>query len=178
MAHKKHGQFKCSHCDQIFKKTNRLEKHAQSMHPGSKKLSCDLCGDKFAFDVSLREHMEKHEAGAKSEEGGPIMLMMLETKAGSGGGLQTEFGQEQVVECETVFPDTFQGGSEVVGLDSQALETSYFEEETKGVILGHIGEKEVLSNLVDAEVRKSGRKRASKKENDSILVTKRLKKLV
>ena len=65
-----------------------------------------------------------------------------------------------------------------MGLDSQALETSYFEEETKGVILGHIGEKEVLSNLVDAEVRKSGRKRASKKENDSILVTKRLKKLV
>ena len=34
MAHKKHGQFKCTFCDQIFKKTNRLEKHAQTMHPG------------------------------------------------------------------------------------------------------------------------------------------------
>ena len=35
MAHKKHGQIKCTFCDQIFKKTNRLEKHAQMMHPGN-----------------------------------------------------------------------------------------------------------------------------------------------
>ena len=81
------------------------------------------------------------------------------------------------MECETVFPDSFQGGSEVVSLDSQALETTYFEEETKGVTLGHIGEKEVLNNLVEAEVRKSGRKRTSKKENYGIGVSKRLKKL-
>ena len=34
MANKKHGQFKCTFCDQIFKKTFRLEKHAQMLHPG------------------------------------------------------------------------------------------------------------------------------------------------
>ena len=161
MAHKKHGQFKCTHCDQIFKKTNRLEKHAQSMHPGSKNETCELCGEKFAFEISLREHMEKHKTPANSE---PIMLMMMEgSNIGEEGTehVQTEvvhsFEQEQVVECETVFPDSFgqEGGGEA--------DVDYFEVDAK---------EEVLEDVT--RVRKSPRKRPRRKSHEGI-VTKRQK---
>ena len=161
MAHKKHGQFKCTHCDQIFKKTNRLEKHAQSMHPGSKTLTCELCGEKFAFEISLREHIEKHNTPANNE---PIMLMMMEgSNIGEEGSVhvQTEvvhtFGQEQVVECETVFPDSFgQEGGDEANVD-------YFEVDAKEEVLGDV-----------IHVRKSPRKRPRKKSHEGI-VTKRQK---
>jgi len=163
MAHKKHGQFKCTHCDQIFKKTNRLEKHAQSMHPGTKNHTCDLCGEKFAFEISLREHMEKHNTSTTNE---PIMLLMMEgSNIGEGGSehVQTEvvhtFGQEEVVECETVFPDSFGngGGSEA--------NVKYFEVDVK---------EEVSGDVTQISVRKSPRKRLHRKSHEGI-VTKRQK---
>ena len=158
MAHKKHGQFKCTHCDQIFKKTNRLEKHAQSMHPGSKNQTCELCGEKFAFEISLREHIEKHNTPTNTE---PIMLMMMEGEEGS-EHVQTEVvhsfeQQEQVVECETVFPDSFgQEGGGVTHVD-------YFEVDAK---------EEVLDDVT--RVRKSPRKRPRRKSHEGI-VSKRQK---
>ena len=151
MAHKKHGQFKCTHCDQIFKKTNRLEKHAQSMHPGSKTQACHLCGDKFAFEISLREHMEKHNTQTKNE---PIMLMMMEggnLEEGSTDHTPTDVvhtlgHQEQVVECETVLPSSFsQEGAGESNVD-------YFEVNARD---------DVLRDVV--HVRKSPRKRPRRK---------------
>jgi uncharacterized Zn-finger protein len=171
MAHKKHGQFKCTYCDQIFKKTNRLEKHAQSMHPGNKNISCEICGDKFAFDISLREHMEKHNGEKKPVDSyqEPIMLMMMDTKVREGAGdhIQTEivgdFSQEQVVECETVFSDG-------LGQDPEAnvdFESSYFGVDSK---------EETLGDLSYAEVRKSSRKRSSSKSQDIAGIKPKLKK--
>ena len=164
MAHKKHGQFKCTHCDQIFKKTNRLEKHAQSMHPGSKKLTCDMCGDKFAFDISLREHMEKHNMDKKPLDSGqePIMLMMME--GCSEGQVVGEFTQEQVVECETVFGEGFGQDTETtVEFEAQNLEENYFGHQV-GVELKEEGDP-----------RKSSRKRAARR-GGGVMASKRLKK--
>ena len=158
MAHKKHGQFKCTHCDQIFKKTNRLEKHAQSMHPGSKNHTCELCGEKFAFEISLREHMEKHNTPTNNQ---PIMLMMMEgSNIGEEGREAVEvvhtFGhQEQVVECETVFPHSFgQEGADNANVD-------YFEVNAK---------EEVLDDV--SRVRKSPRKKHRRKSHEGIATKK------
>lgn len=171
MAHKEYGQFKCSHCDQIFKKTNRLEKHAHSMHPGSKKLACEICGEKFAFEISLREHMEKHSTSQKTSETDqePIMLMMMGNRDDQ-SEIVGDFTQEQVVECETVFNDGFcQDSGDNAAFDAQSIEANYF---------GEVQKEEALNVMVDTEVRKSSRKRGNTKINESSADVKRLKRVL
>ena len=114
---------------------------------------CELCGEKFAFEISLREHIEKHKDTPTNNE--PIMLMMMEGEEG-GEHVQTEvvhtFEQEQVVECETVFPDSFgQEGSGEANVD-------YFEV---------AGKEEVLDDMT--RVRKSPRKRPRRKSHEGIV---------
>jgi len=126
-----------------------------------KNLTCELCGEKFAFEISLQEHIEKHNTPANNE---PIMLMMMEgSNIGEEGSehVQTEvvhtFGQEQVVECETVFPESFgQEGGDEANVD-------YFEVTAKEEVLGEV-----------THVRKSPRKRPRRKSHEGI-VTKRQK---
>lgn len=108
MANKKYGQFKCSYCNQIFKKTNRLEKHAQMMHPGLQHFSCDMCGEKFSYEVSLSEHLSKHKGhkvGISGERATDLRMVMVD--GADENVVHTELvdslHSEQVVECETVF---------------------------------------------------------------------------
>jgi len=150
MAHKKHGQFKCTFCDQIFKKTNRLEKHAQTMHPGMKKFGCELCGEKFSYEISLTEHVEKHEMiSGENDAGEDLMMMMVETA----GDIETEtiqteivdsFQHEQIIECETVFEtDSFETCTTNDNFETHTIQT------------------DINSEL--EEIRKSPRKRSAKK---------------
>jgi len=167
MAHKKHGQFKCTFCDQIFKKTNRLEKHAQMLHPGMKKYGCELCGEKFSYEISLTEHVEKHEMiGGENDAGGDLMMMMvdnaedIETET-----VQTEivdtFQHEQIIECETVFEtDNFETCNSNDNFETHTIATTFYDKESRS------GGK--MKNLPDIdseleEIRKSPRKRSAKK---------------
>ena len=75
--------------------------------------------------------------------------------------------QEQVVECETVFPDSFgQDGDGSGAFDDPSMESTYFGVEQK---------EETIDIMADIEVRKSSRKRPGKKGSAE---SKRLKRVI
>merc|ERR1719369_2319726 len=176
MAHKKHGQIKCTFCDQIFKKTNRLEKHAQMMHPGMKQFGCELCGEKFSYQISLTEHVEKHEIITRDTGGGDLMMMMVD----NAGDIETEtvqteivdtFQHEQIIECETVFEtNDYETCSTNENFETHTITTGFYEKERSG-----------SENLPDIdseleEIRKSPRKRSAKKAFEDMYEFKKQKR--
>ena len=92
--HKKYGHFKCSFCDQIFRKTSRLEKHCDTVHHAMKRNYCSLSGE--------REHTAS-AAGLDitNYAGDDLVLMMVNTEE----VIQTEVVDTwtvgDMIECQT-----------------------------------------------------------------------------
>ncbi|XP_053685543.1 putative zinc finger protein 66 [Sabethes cyaneus] len=62
LRHRNPDQFKCHKCDKNFTDSRGLRHHNWWIHtPVSKRpFKCDVCGDAFIKDYSLKAHMQKH----------------------------------------------------------------------------------------------------------------------
>ncbi|RVE60876.1 hypothetical protein OJAV_G00185290 [Oryzias javanicus] len=58
----KNHPFKCSKCDQTFRSETLLEKHVR-VHVGVGPWTCDVCGARFHYGVSMRKHLLTHMTG-------------------------------------------------------------------------------------------------------------------
>ena len=128
-----------------------------------KKFGCELCGEKFSYDISLTEHVEKHEIITGDNDGGDLMMMMVDNS----GDIETEtvqteivdtFQHEQIIECETVFEtNDFEG--------NENFETHTITAENL---------PDIDSEL--EEIRKSPRKRSAKKAFEDMYESKKQKR--
>ena len=128
-----------------------------------KKFGCELCGEKFSYEISLTEHVEKHEIITGDNDGGDLMMMMVDNS----GDIETEtvqteivdtFQHEQIIECETVFEtNDFEG--------NENFETHTITAENL---------PDIDSEL--EEIRKSPRKRSAKKAFEDMYESKKQKR--
>lgn len=141
-----------------------------------KKFGCELCGEKFSYEISLTEHVEKHEIITGENDGGDLMMMMVD----NAGDIETEtvqteivdtFQHEQIIECETVFEtDNFETCNSNDNFETHTITTTFYDKESRGG--GNL--PDIDSEL--EEIRKSPRKRSAKKAFEDMYELKKQKR--
>ena len=58
----------CDICKKIFRTSDKLKNHIESIHEGKKPYMCDLCGSSFAKTIQLKGHMQSVHEGTKPSE--------------------------------------------------------------------------------------------------------------
>jgi KRAB domain-containing zinc finger protein len=59
---KKNTTYECEHCIDKFTSLEKKRQHYLKHHPSFKAFSCSLCGERYRYPLSLREHYKKiHE---------------------------------------------------------------------------------------------------------------------
>ena len=138
-----------------------------------KKFACEFCGEKFSYEISLTEHVEKHKILTAENDGGDLMMMMVD----NAGDIETEtvqteivdtFQHEQIVECETVFEnDNFEISSAGDNFETHTITTTFYEKGDRGV------ESPIDMDQELEKIRKSPRKRFAKKSFEDVYAFKK-----